>query len=127
MGRATVLRLIKSGANAVVLDVKEDCALQLVSELGEKQLLWPGKTDITDEYSVQSAIDQAASRFGGLHGAINCAGIAIAAKLIGKKGIHPLDKFNAVQKVNVCGTFNVDRLAVSQMVKQEPDENGGNV
>lgn len=45
-------------------------------------------------------------------------------KVISKKGLHSLELFERVQRVNVFGTFNVDRLVAAQLIKQEPDEGG---
>jgi NAD(P)-dependent dehydrogenase (short-subunit alcohol dehydrogenase family) len=62
--------------------------------------------------------------FGGLHGAINCAGIASAEKVLGKQGPHSLESFSKVVQVNLVGTFNVVRLAAEAMAKNEPTEDG---
>lgn len=55
---------------------------------------------------------------------MNCAGIGIAVKTVSKKGVHPLDQFERVLKVNTVGTFNVIRLVAEQMAKNEPNEGG---
>ena len=76
--------------------------------------------DVTDPDSVQQAIDMALADFGGLHGAVNCAGIAIAEKVLGREGPHPLDAFARVITVNLIGTFNVIRLAGAAMAQAQP-------
>ena len=45
---------------------------------------------------VRSAVELATSSFGGLHGAVACAGIAIAERILGKNGPHPLTAFAKV-------------------------------
>lgn len=49
LGRATVLNLVRRGANAVIVDLKEEDAQSIIQEVGDKSVLWPGKTDITSE------------------------------------------------------------------------------
>jgi len=77
------------------------------------------ETDVTDEKSVQAAVN-AALEFGGLYGAVNCAGVASAEKVLGKDGPHSLDSFSKAVQVNLVGTFNVIRLAAAAMQKNEP-------
>jgi NAD(P)-dependent dehydrogenase (short-subunit alcohol dehydrogenase family) len=59
-----------------------------------------------------------------VHILINCAGIAIAEKVLGKAGPHPLDSFQKVINVNLIGTFNAIRLAVAVMAENEPTAGG---
>ncbi|MCY1222994.1 putative oxidoreductase [compost metagenome] len=62
--------------------------------------------------------------FGGLHGLINCAGIAPAAKVVGRNGAHGLDSFRRVIEVNLIGSFNMMRLAAEAMAQGEPNAEG---
>jgi NAD(P)-dependent dehydrogenase (short-subunit alcohol dehydrogenase family) len=82
------------------------------------------EADVTDEGSVKDAIDAALRAFGGLHGAINCAGVASAEKVLGREGSHSLATFSKVVEVNLVGTFNVIRLAAEAMARNEPTEGG---
>jgi NAD(P)-dependent dehydrogenase (short-subunit alcohol dehydrogenase family) len=82
------------------------------------------ETDVTDEGSVEAAVGAALER-GPLGGVVNCAGVAIAEKAVGRDGPHSLGSFNNVIGVNLVGTFNVVRLAAAAMVGNEPDEEGG--
>src|SRR5919107_4168253 len=81
------------------------------------------ETDVTDEERVRAAVE-AAAELGTLRGAVNCAGIASAEKVLGREGPHPLDSFAKVVQVNLIGTFNVIRLAAEAMVGSEPSEGG---
>src|SRR5262249_23423017 len=81
-------------------------------------------TDVTDEASVQNAVQAAVQAFGGLHGAVCCAGIGLAEKLLGKNGPHPLATFAKVINVNLIGTFNVMRLAAAAMAQSTPTPRG---
>jgi NAD(P)-dependent dehydrogenase (short-subunit alcohol dehydrogenase family) len=113
LGAAVAGNLAGGGANVVVADLE-----------GEKnENVRFIETDVTDEESVQAAID-AALEFGGLHGAVNCAGVASAEKVLGKEGPHALDSFTQVVQVNLIGTFNVTRLAAVVMKENEPAEGG---
>jgi NAD(P)-dependent dehydrogenase (short-subunit alcohol dehydrogenase family) len=59
-----------------------------------------------------------------LCGLVNCAGIAPAAKTVGKDGAHPLDVFTRVITVNLIGTFNMIRLAAEAMSANAPEPTG---
>jgi NAD(P)-dependent dehydrogenase (short-subunit alcohol dehydrogenase family) len=122
LGAATAQLLAASGANVVIADVNEERGGALAKEIGAKGLFI--KTDVTDEESVKTVINLAIAKFGALRGAINCAGIGVAEKTLGKDGPHPLSTFKRVIEVNLIGTFNVIRLAAAQMAEQEPTPSG---
>lgn len=122
LGEAAVRNVVSEGGKAVLFDLAKEKGLRLVEELGENvQFI---QTDVTDEASVRKALDQAKEMFGGIQGLINCAGIGIAEKTFGKKGVHNLAAFSKVIQVNLIGTFNVIRLAAEKMAENQPDENG---
>ena len=114
LGLATARMLAGAGANVVAADLR--------GEPGANTRFV--ETDVTDEGSVGAAV-QAALESGPLYGVVNCAGVAIAEKAVGREGPHPLDSFTKVIQVNLVGTFNVIRLAAAAMVGNEPDEEGG--
>ncbi len=122
LGAACVRRFVKAGSRVVIADVNDEVGQALADELGDAVRFV--KTDVTDEASVQGAVDTAVSEFGALHGAINCAGIAIAAKVLARRGPHDLAAFSRVINVNLIGTFNVIRLAGQAMSNGEPNEAG---
>ncbi len=66
----------------------------------------------------------AVSRAGALNGLVNCAGIGVAQRTVGREGPHPLDAFVRVITVNLIGTFNVIRLAAAAMARGEPNAAG---
>lgn len=123
LGAATARLLGESGANVIVADINRAAGEGLAAEIGAARARFV-ETNVTDEQSVQSAIETAVSNFGALHGAVNCAGIGIAEKTIGKDGPHSLASFTRVIQVNLIGTFNVIRLAAAQMARQEPTADG---
>ncbi|ASN06239.1 3-hydroxyacyl-CoA dehydrogenase [Virgibacillus necropolis] len=122
LGEATVRNIISKGGKAIILDLAEEKGINLAEEVGENGHFI--KTNVTDESSVQAALDQAVERFGNIHVLINCAGIAVAEKTFGKKGKHELSSFSKVIQVNLIGTFNVIRLTAEKMAENEPNENG---
>jgi NAD(P)-dependent dehydrogenase (short-subunit alcohol dehydrogenase family) len=124
LGAACVAEFSRNGANVVICDVSERGA-ELARELGASVVF--ARTDVTDGAQVQRAVDTAAEKFGALHGAINCAGIATAERVIGRQGPLPLEHFTKVVSVNLIGTFNVIRLAAAKMLERacEPGEDRG--
>ncbi len=115
LGAATARMLEGRGANVVVADLRGEGAGPNARFV---------RSDVTDEGSVKGAIDVALEIFGALHGAINCAGIASAEKVLGREGPHSLESFSKVVEVNLVGTFNVVRLAAEAMARNEPTEGG---
>jgi NAD(P)-dependent dehydrogenase (short-subunit alcohol dehydrogenase family) len=109
---------VTAGANVLIADVNSMAGEAAVAELGARARFV--LTDVADEASVQAAVRAAVETFGGLYGAVNCAGIAIAERTVGKSGPHPLDAFTRVVTVNLIGTFNVIRLAAAAMAENEP-------
>ncbi|XP_016300445.1 3-hydroxyacyl-CoA dehydrogenase type-2-like [Sinocyclocheilus anshuiensis] len=81
---------------------------------------------VTSESDVRSAADLAKEKYGKVDLAVNCAGIAVAVKTYNfKKDLpHSLEGFTRVITVNIAGKFNVIRLAVGEMGKNEPDADG---
>lgn len=126
LGEATVRQLASQGAKVVILDLNEERGAVLEQELpGQVTFV---KTNVSDEADVQKAIDTALTTYGGLHIAVNCAGIAEARKTVGKVngeyGPHSLAAFEKTIIVNLIGTFNVIRLAAFVMEKNTPNEEG---
>jgi len=121
LGEATVRRILKDGGNAVIFDMDEKKGKQLEEEFAKNSIF--AKVDVTKEESVQAGIDAAITKFGALHGAIQCAGVALPKRVISAKGqVHDAKSFNSVMAVNVLGTFNVLRLAALKMVNNAPQD-----
>jgi NAD(P)-dependent dehydrogenase (short-subunit alcohol dehydrogenase family) len=122
LGAGCVRLLAAAGANVVIADVNQETGQKLAAELGPRVSFV--KTDVTDENSVKLAVDNAVKSFGGLQISVQCAGIAIAEKLLGKNGPHSLAAFAKVIAVNLTGTFNVIRLAAEAMARNAPNAAG---
>ncbi len=120
LGAATVRALAAAGGNVLIADINKDTGEALASETGARFI----QTNVADEAAVKAAVDMAVAGFGALNGAINCAGIGVAEKTVGKDGPHSLASFKKVIDVNLIGTFNVIRLAAARMAGQEPNQAG---
>jgi len=118
LGAATAKGLAAKGARVFALDLKDGVdkaeAVEGVSYVA---------TDVTDPQQVRAAVEQAAAA-GPLRTVVNCAGIGPSARILGKKGIHDLDLYATVVKVNLIGSFNVLAVAAEEIAKTDPDEQG---
>lgn len=122
LGAATATRLSELGASVVICDLQEDRGRETAERLGGNVTFL--RTDVADEDSVKAAIEHAVSDSGQLSIVVNCAGILIGEKIVGKHGPHDLDRFRKVIEVNLVGTFNVMRLAAAVMQGNPPEETG---
>lgn len=122
LGEATVRNFVEGGGQVSILDVQEEKGQRLAAELGDDVIFC--MTDVTDEQSVQNAIDKTMAAFGGIHIAVNCAGVGDAAKVLGKEGPMPMEVFNKVVQINLVGTMMVTRLAAEKMVANPPNDDG---
>ncbi len=122
LGEATVRRLVKEGARAVIADLNQERGVGLAEELGEAVRF--SLTDVTQADSVGAAIGIAVDTFGALNGAVSCAGIGTPGKVLGKEGPHSLEVFSKVIQVNLIGTFNVLRLSAEAMTRNDIDDGG---
>jgi NAD(P)-dependent dehydrogenase (short-subunit alcohol dehydrogenase family) len=121
LGAATVRAMAEAGSNVVIADVNADAGNALAKELGGARFV---KTDVTAEADAKAAVALALKEFGGLQGLVNCAGIAIAERTVGKEGPHALASFSRVIGVNLVGTFNMIRVAADAMGKGQPNAGG---
>jgi NAD(P)-dependent dehydrogenase (short-subunit alcohol dehydrogenase family) len=122
LGEATAREFASGGAKIVILDLPNSPGPRVAESFGDKGLFVAA--DVVSGGEVEQAITKAASRFGTVHIAVNCAGIGRAQRTITNKGPHSLDLFNKVIQVNLVGTFNVIRLAAQQMAKNSPNSGG---
>ena len=121
LGGATSRMLAAQGGKVVIADVQADRGEALARELGTATRFV--KCDVSSEADGRAAVE-AALAIGPLRGLVNCAGIAVGEKTIGKEGPHALASFARVIGINLIGTFNMIRLAADAMSKQEPTADG---
>jgi len=122
LGEACVRELVKKGGRAAIFDLDDERGQALAAELGAAVEFF--RTDVTDSESVQGAVDGSVERFGAIHAAVNCAGVGTPMKVIGKKGVMPIEAFNRTIQINLVGTMNVVRLAAEKMLHNAPADDG---
>ncbi len=120
LGAATAEALHKEGVKVALWDLNADKGEALAAELGGIFC----SVDVTDEATIAAALDKTVAAHGAPSILINCAGIAIGEKTIGKNGPHRLESFKKVLDINLTGTFNCTRLVAVEMEKGEPGEDG---
>ncbi|GLZ86564.1 3-hydroxyacyl-CoA dehydrogenase [Metapseudomonas resinovorans] len=122
LGLATARELVGQGGKVVLVDINADAGNARAEELGANARFV--KADITREEDARAAVAAAVEAFGGLHGLVNCAGVAPAEKVIGRNGAHGLDSFARTISINLVGSFNMLRLAAEAMSQGQPNEEG---
>ena len=120
LGEATARYFAAQGAQVTLLDRDANRGSAVAKEIGGHV----AETDVTDDASVEAAIDMARDRMGGLNAAVNCAGIAVGIKTVGRDGPHPLPAFQKTIDINLVGSFNVARLAAAAMASNPPESDG---
>jgi NAD(P)-dependent dehydrogenase (short-subunit alcohol dehydrogenase family) len=119
LGEGTAQALAAKGATVVIADLQVDKGEAIAKSLGGAFI----KCDVTQEADGQAAVAKAVS-LGKLMGLVNCAGIAIAVKTVGKDGPHALAQFSRVIQINLIGSFNMIRLAAAAMGQNAPEPTG---
>ena len=122
LGAATARMLVRGGAKVILADLNDAQGQALAAELGASTRFV--RTDVCDEASAQAAVAAAQNSFGGLHGLINCAGIAIGERVVGKEGPHALGSFVRAININLIGSFNMTRLAAEVVSRNAPNSGG---
>lgn len=122
LGRATAERLHALGATVAILDVDEGAARAAAAELGDSGI--GVGLDVTDSEAAEVALAKIRSDLGALHICVCCAGISDSHLAVKAGTPISLDAFRRVIDVNLTGTFNVVRVALANMLLNEPDEDG---
>ena len=120
LGEGSARMLAQHGGIVVVADLQVEAGEKVAREIEGKFV----RCDVSQEADGQAVI-AAATGLGSLRGLVNCAGIAPAARTVGKEGAHPLALFSKTIGVNLVGSFNMIRLASEAMAKNEPDATTG--
>ena len=120
LGAATAAAFRDAGATVTIADRDADAGAAEAEAIGAGFVT----VDVTDEGSAKAAIDTAAGAMGGLDVLVNCAGIAIGEKTLGREGPHALSSFRRTVDINLVGSFNMMRLAAEVMARNEGAEKG---
>jgi len=122
LGEATARVLAAAGAMVLIADLNEQNGERVASEINGLF----ARADVSDEASVQAAVDAAAATGAPLRTAVSCAGIGWAARTVGRDGTpHDLASYRRVISVNLIGTFNLMRIAAAAMARTEPADGDG--
>src|SRR3954447_3267806 len=116
LGAATARRLAAEGAKVAVCDLNTKLAESVAAEIGGEGVT----CDVAGAASAEAAVAEASRAHGPARVLVNCAGIGVAKRVIGRDGPMPLGDFEKVIKVNLIGSFNMLRLATAEMAKLEP-------
>ncbi len=121
LGAATARALAAAGARVTILDRDAAAGAALAGAIGGGF----APVDVTDEASVAQGV-AAAKDFGGgsIHVLVNCAGIAIGERTVGREGPHALSSFRRTVDINLTGSFNTLRLAAAEMARNDGPERG---
>lgn len=114
LGAATARHLASLGADVSILDFNGERAAQVAAEISG----YSQQCDVTDEASVAAGVTSAMARFGQAPRiVVNCAGIADAARIVGREGKVSTELFRRVIGVNLFGSYNVMTYAAQAMME----------
>jgi NAD(P)-dependent dehydrogenase (short-subunit alcohol dehydrogenase family) len=116
LGAATARALADAGAKLAVLDLDRAAAERVAGEVGGRAY----GLDVADAAAAEATVRAVAEEMGGPRLLVSCAGVAPAARIVGRDGPMPLDAFERVVRVNLVGTFNMLRLAAAAMARLDP-------
>lgn len=120
LGEGSARALAAAGCKVAILDVQKEQGEAVARDIGGIFV----HCDVSSAESAEAAMAKAREAHGLCGIAVNCAGIAPAAKILGREGVMPLESFNKVIQVNLVGTFNIMRLAAAEMAQREPNADG---
>jgi len=122
LGLATAEAVIAAGGKVVLFDVNEEQGKKSAEDLGERALFI--KTDVSLEEQVHASCEKAAEFMGGITLAVNCAGILLPARVLGREGPMSADSFSRTVQVNLVGSFILIKEAANIMQQNDPNDGG---
>jgi len=122
LGNGMARHVIAQGGQAIILDVQEGPGRSAAAALGAKAAFV--RCDVTSEDEVNSAMDAAAERMGGIDLLVNCAGVVGAGRVLAKNGPMAGDFFAKVVHINLIGAFLCDKAAAAIMQRNGPSADG---
>ncbi|MCC1491513.1 SDR family NAD(P)-dependent oxidoreductase [Cognatishimia sp. F0-27] len=120
LGAATARRLAREGARVAILDYDAEGAARVAGEIGGIGI----GCDVGDAAQVAAAFERIGSELGAVRVAVNCAGIGLAARVVGRDGTLSTDLFERTIRVNLIGSFHVMAHASRMMMAEAPLETG---
>src|SRR5258707_3396194 len=116
LGAATARRLAAQGAKVAVFDLNAKLAESVAAEIKGVAVA----CDVSDAASAEAAIAATSKAHGPARVLVNCAGIGVAKRVIGRDGPMPLADFDKVIKVNLIGSFNMRPLSNPEIANPGP-------
>lgn len=115
IGKAAALLLAEAGCKVTVADLSEAAGNGAVAEIeaagGEAQFK---RADVSSEADVKALVEAAVSRFGGLQGAVNAAGVPQVGKLTHEVTLEEWDRCHGV---NLRGLFLCNKYQIIAMLE----------
>jgi NAD(P)-dependent dehydrogenase (short-subunit alcohol dehydrogenase family) len=122
LGLATAQAVIDAGAHVALLDINDEQGAKSADALGDRAMFV--HTDVSDEDEVRASCEKAAEFMGGITLAVNCAGVLLPARVLGREGPAPAESFNLSIQVNLVGSYILIKEAANIMQQNEPDDEG---
>ena len=116
LGEGTARLLKEKGANVFLIDINEEGLKKVSSDLDSEYFVG----DVSNPVLMNEAIKDIVN----INCLVNCAGIAAGAKVVSSRGMHDLNLFEKVLKVNLIGSFNMIRICADKMQSNSPNEEG---
>ncbi len=116
LGLACARRFAADGGKVTIFDLDQAAAQNIASEIGASVV----KVDVANESSVASAVDEAVAGTGAPRVLVNCAGIGLAARIVGREGKLSTDIFTKTIQVNLVGTYLMMSHAARAMLALAP-------
>lgn len=121
LGAATARHLASKGAQVALFDLDEARANEVAAEIDGVA----AKVDVSDESAVAAAFDTVSKSLGGAPRiVVNCAGIGLAARVVGREGKMSFDVFEKTIRINLIGTYYVMSHAANLMSALDTQDNG---
>jgi NAD(P)-dependent dehydrogenase (short-subunit alcohol dehydrogenase family) len=116
LGEATARAFAAAGAKVAIADLNKERGEKVASEIGGRFY----SVDVASAESAEAFFAQLAQDMGTPRVLVNCAGIGVAKRMVGRDGPVPLAEFSRVININLIGSFNMMRLAAAAMTKADP-------
>jgi NAD(P)-dependent dehydrogenase (short-subunit alcohol dehydrogenase family) len=126
LGEATARALAGRGVKVAVFDRDGERGERVAADIGGVF----AEVDVTSDEAVAAGFDKARAAHGQERICVNCAGVANAAKTVGRDKAsgelkpYPLHQFELVVRINLIGTFRVLALSAYGMARLDPLDDG---
>ena len=126
LGEATARELAKRGARVAVFDRDADKGEKVAADIGGVFC----EVDVTSDEAVAAGFEKAREAHGQERVLVNCAGVANAAKTVGRDKetkeprFYPMIQFELAIQINLIGTFRCIAHSAFGMVNLDPLDDG---